>query len=155
MFKSVIIFIIFFTHFIYAVELVSGKVIHVKDGDTFVLLLKNNSQITIRLAYIDCPEKGQDYYQKAKDFTKQMIAGSTITCQILKKEKYQRYLAVAFLPDSSQLNELLVRNGLAWDYAQYSKNTRMAYLQKLAQKQKLGIWQLPNPTPPWVYRKIK
>jgi micrococcal nuclease len=153
--KFVWIFCVLFAQLIYSNETVFGKVIKVKDGDTFVLLLKNNSQLTIRLAYIDCPEKGQAYYQKAKDFTNQMIAGSTIRCELIKKEKYQRFLAVVFLPDSSQLNELLVRKGWAWDYVEYSKHTRMAQLQKLAEHEKLGLWQMLNPTPPWIFRREK
>ncbi len=140
---------------IQAEESVIGKVVKVKDGDTFVLLLPNKTMITIRLAYIDCPEKNQAYYQKAKDFTANMIFGSNIRCTLIKKEKYQRFLAIAYMPDSSQLNEILVRKGYAWDYIAYSAHTRMHELEAKAKAEKLGLWQDTNPIPPWEFRKLK
>jgi hypothetical protein len=45
----------------FATEL-SGKVVGVSDGDTFTLLLPNNSTVRIRLHGIDTPEKYQAYY---------------------------------------------------------------------------------------------
>lgn len=130
-----------------------GKVVKIKDGDTFVLLFDDKSQVTVRLAYIDCPEKGQAYYQKAKDYTSKMIFGSTIKCTLIKKEKYQRFLGIAYLPDGSQLNEMLVRQGFAWDYKAYSANTRMQLLEQKARDEKLGLWQGEAPQPPWEFRK--
>jgi endonuclease YncB( thermonuclease family) len=41
-----------------------GKVVGVSDGDT-LKVLKDAKQVKIRLAAIDCPEKGQPYGQKA------------------------------------------------------------------------------------------
>lgn len=130
-----------------------GKVVKIKDGDTFVLLLADKSEVTVRLAYIDCPEKGQSYYQKAKDYTSTMIFGSNIKCLLLKKEKYQRFLGVAYLPDDSQLNEILVRQGWAWDYKAYSAHTRMQLLEQKAREERLGLWQDAAPQPPWEFRK--
>ncbi|HTF82763.1 MAG TPA: thermonuclease family protein [Cytophagales bacterium] len=132
-----------------------GRVVKVKDGDTFVVLLDDKTQLTIRLAYIDCPEKGQPYFQKAKDLTAQMVFGSRIRCMLLKKERYQRFLAVAYLPDSTSLNEFLVRKGFAWCYKQYAKHTRMELLESKARADRLGIWQDRSPVPPWEFRKLK
>ncbi len=140
---------------LYAIQHVDGKVIKIKDGDTFVLLLDDKSQLTIRLAYIDCPEKGQPYYQAAKDFTSKMIFGSRVKCEVLKREKYKRSVAIVYLPDSTQLNEFLVRKGLAWDYKEYSVHTRMQLLEIKARKERLGLWQDNNPTAPWAFRKNK
>lgn len=140
---------------VYAIEHIEGKVIKIKDGDTFVLLLDNKSQLTIRLAYIDCPEKGQAYYQAAKDFTSRMIFGSRVKCEVLKKEKYRRSVAIVYLPDSTQLNEFLVRKGLAWNYKEYSAHTRMHLLEEKARNEKLGLWKENNPIPPWLFRKNK
>ncbi len=49
-----------------------GKVVSVTDGDT-IKVLKDGQQVKIRLASIDCPEKGQPYGQKAKQFTADMV----------------------------------------------------------------------------------
>jgi len=48
-------------------ERLEGKIIGVKDGDTYVILI-DKSSITIRLAHIDCPEKKQAYAQLAKNW---------------------------------------------------------------------------------------
>lgn len=37
-----------------------AKVVGIKDGDTFKVVY-NNTEITIRLNHIDCPEKSQPY----------------------------------------------------------------------------------------------
>jgi endonuclease YncB( thermonuclease family) len=46
-------------------ERLEGKIIGVKDVDTFIILI-DKYPITIRLAHIDCPEKKEAYGQLAK-----------------------------------------------------------------------------------------
>ena len=55
-----------------------AKVIHITDGDTITVLNDTNEQIKIRLNGIDCPEKGQAYSNKAKQFTKELVAGQAV-----------------------------------------------------------------------------
>ncbi len=40
---------------------ITGKVVGIDDGDTFTLLLVNNTTVRIRLHGIDTPEKGQPF----------------------------------------------------------------------------------------------
>ena len=64
-----------------------AKVIHATDGDTITVLNDTNQQIKIRLNGIDCPEKAQAFGNKAKQFTKDLVAGKTVpVC-----EKAQEY----------------------------------------------------------------
>ena len=64
-----------------------AKVIHVADGDTITVLNATKKKIKIRLNGIDCPEKAQAYGNKAKQFTKELVAGKTVpVC-----EKAQEY----------------------------------------------------------------
>ena len=55
-----------------------AKVIHISDGDTITVLNETNKQIKIRLNGIDCHEKAQAYGNKAKGFTKDLVAGQTV-----------------------------------------------------------------------------
>ncbi len=135
-------------------DLQLGKVVKVKDGDTFVIL-QNQKSITIRLAEIDCPEKKQAFGLQAKAFTTSMIAGSVVKYRILKKEKYNRFLAYVYLPDGSVLNEILVRKGLAWQYKKYSKSNHYQLLENKARNEKLGLWKEDHPKAPWEWRKLK
>lgn len=75
--------------------------------------------------------------------------------KILKKERYNRYLAYVYLPDGSVLNEILVRKGLAWQYKKYSKSNQYQLLENKAKLEKLGLWQDKNPVAPWEWRKLK
>jgi endonuclease YncB( thermonuclease family) len=56
----VLLFFLLFALASLAAEL-SGKVVGVSDGDTFTLLLANNSTVRIRLNGIDTPEMGQPF----------------------------------------------------------------------------------------------
>jgi endonuclease YncB( thermonuclease family) len=49
------------------IESNSYKVIGIKDGDTFVILIDGKEQV-VRLEHIDCPEKKQPFGTKAKQF---------------------------------------------------------------------------------------
>ena len=59
---------------LYAFE---GKVVSVSDGDT-IKVLKDGKQVKIRLAAIDCPEKGQPYGQKEKQLTARIVDGKVV-----------------------------------------------------------------------------
>src|SRR5690606_27025415 len=65
------------------------KVIGIKDGDTFVLLIDGKEQ-TVRFAHIDCPEKKQPFGTKAKQFVSDLCFGTSVTLLINQKNKYDR-----------------------------------------------------------------
>ncbi|WP_347158556.1 thermonuclease family protein [Pontibacter chitinilyticus] len=130
------------------------KVVGVKDGDTIVLL-RNGEEETVRLYGVDTPEKTQAYGQKAKQFTSDMVFGKTVQLIVKNKDRYGRTVGTIILADGRSLNAELVRNGYAWHYTAYSKDKNLANLEADARRFKRGLWQDPNPTPPWDYRKVK
>lgn len=134
---------------------ITGKVVAVADGDTFTLLINGNRQVKIRLHGIDCPEKKQDFGQVAKDFTNKQVFGKNITVKPTDIDRYGRTIAIVLLPDQMSLNELLLKNGLAWHYLEYDKNPEWDILEKEARKGKVGLWKIPNPVPPWDFRRNK
>lgn len=151
---------LFFTLFLYlnvgflSAEVLKGKVVEVKDGDTIVLL-KNNRQYKIRLASIDCPEKKQAFGTQAKLYTSRLAFGKLVTAKVKTQDRYGRYVAEIILPYGRSLNRELVRNGFAWHYVRYSYDKSLAEIQKSAQKNKLGLWIDRNPIPPWEFRRQK
>jgi len=130
------------------------KVIAVKDGDT-IDLLRNGETIKVRLYGVDSPEKAQDYGQKAKDFTSTLAFGKQVRLIEHNKDRYGRTVGTIILPDGKNLNEELVRNGYAWHYKAYSNDKKLADMEADARRYKRGLWQDPNPTPPWDFRKNK
>jgi len=131
------------------------KVVKVKDGDTIVVLTPDHQSITVRLAEIDCPEKSQPYGKVAKEFTADLCFGKSVKLQVRDHDRYGRTVATVLLNDGTNVNYELVKNGYAWQYKYYSKDEKLAELELQAREQHLGLWQEPNPEPPWEYRRKK
>lgn len=131
------------------------KVIGVKDGDTFVVLMGGKEQ-TIRLAHVDCPEKKQPFGNKAKQFVSELCFGKYVTLiHNNKYDKYKRIIAEVILENGTNLNKELIKNGLAWHFKKYSSNIEYAELEIKARNQKIGIWSEANPIAPWEWRQQK
>lgn len=130
------------------------KVVGVKDGDT-VVLLQNGQEVTVRLYGVDTPEKTQDYGQRAKQFTSDLVFNKQVRLIPKNKDRYGRMVGTIILADGRSLNEELIREGFAWHYKAYSKDINLANMEADARRYKRGLWQSPNPTPPWEYRKDK
>lgn len=133
---------------------ITGKVIGIADGDTFTLLTKDNKQVKIRLHGIDCPEKKQDYGTVAKQFVSDLIFGKVLTVQQTDIDRYGRIIAIVPI-NGTTLNEMLLRNGLAWHYCKYDKNDYWHTLQDSAKMAKAGAWVKPDIIEPWIFRKLK
>lgn len=133
----------------------SGPVVSVLDGDT-IGVLHNNKAERIRLHGIDCPEKGQAYGNKAKQASSALVFGKDITLQTHGKDKYKRTLADVQLPDGTNVNRELVKEGWCWWYQKYApEDTELESLEKDAREAKKGLWADPHPVPPWEWRKRK
>ena len=129
------------------------KVVGIADGDT-IRILKDNKEVRIRLAEIDCPERRQAFYEQAKQFTAEKAFGKNVKINVIKEsDRYGRVVAEVILPDGSSLNEELIKAGLAWHYKQFSKSKKLAELEKEARENKQGLWSDPNAEPPWEFRK--
>ena len=89
---------------------VSGPLVSVLDGDT-IEVLHNNRTERIRLNGIDCPEKGQAYGKKAKQAASELVFGKVVTLQTNGKDKYGRTIADVLLPDGTNVNHELVKEG--------------------------------------------
>lgn len=129
-----------------------GTVVRISDGDT-ITVLRKKTPYKVRLEGIDCPEKGQPFGRTAKQFSSQRAFGQRVKVQIKTKDRYQRIVGTVFLPDGSNLSEELLKNGLAWHFTRYSKNTHLQTLEDLARKAKVGLWGQPPFQAPWEYRR--
>lgn len=132
-------------------QLLKGKVSHVYDGDTFRLNQPSGLFERIRLANIDAPEIKQSYGLLARCFLKKLIDKKVVEVDIITTDKYGRKVALLYM-NGRQINRLLVAEGLAWNYPQYSTDTILVSVEKSARVHKIGLWQEENPTPPWRFR---
>ncbi len=134
-------------------NIISGKVIGIQDGDSITLLTDNNIQIKVRLEGIDCPEKKQDFGNVAKQFTSDLVFSQYVSLQTTGTDRYGRTLGFIFLQDGTNLNEELLKTGLAWHFVKYNKSMRLAQLEAEARLNRVGLWQLSPAIPPWDFRK--
>lgn len=133
----------------------SGLVVSVLDGDTLEVLNGHHAE-RIRLSGIDCPEKGQAYGNNAKQAASALVFGRDVTLQTHGQDKYNRTLADVLLPDGTNLNQELVKQGWCWWYRKYAPgDTVLEELERVAREGKKGLWADPHPVPPWVYRKVR
>ncbi|MCW2307365.1 thermonuclease family protein [Rhodobium gokarnense] len=129
----------------------------VVDGDTLVI-----DQQSIRLSGIDAPEAGQRCQRPngktwrcdnaAMDRLQAMLAKGDVTCRGDEFDGYERLLAHCTTKDGIEINETLVREGLAWAFVKYS-NAYVAQEQEARQARR-GIWQADT-QPAWAYRAAK
>lgn len=133
----------------------TAKVIRIKDGDTIVVLLETNKQKTLRLAEVDCPEKGQPFGKNAKQFTSDKVFGKAIKFLETDTDRYGRSIAKVYYADEKYLSVEIIKAGMGWWYHQRSKNIELGKLQEIAKNNKIGLWQNSNAISPWDYRKQK
>lgn len=132
-----------------------GRVVKVADGDTITILV-DKRQIKIRLGEIDTPERGQPYWRTSKKALENLVAGKVILAEEIDIDRYGRIVAHVYINDI-WVNEDLVTNGHAHVYPRYAKSQSLYDAQDFAQKNKVGIWSLPENErmPPWEWRKKK
>lgn len=146
--------LLFLVHVLLHAQVLKAKVVKISDGDTFTALLDNDQKIRVRLHGIDCPEKGQDFGNVAKEYISNLIAGKSVTILPTKTDRYGRTVAIVKV-DTTNVNESLLRAGLAWHYKEYDHTARWTDLENQARNHHRKIWSAKDPTPPWQWRKRK
>lgn len=133
-----------------------AKVIRIMDGDTMEVLYKN-TPIKIRLANIDCPEKrgAQPFGNEAKKALSDLCFGQQVTVHGEKYDRNKRLIAVVFNNKNQNVNQEMLKCGMAWHFKRYSTDPVYAKLEVEARKNKIGLWKDINPIPPWEWRKPK
>ena len=139
-----------------AEEMLVGRVIAIKDGDTLIILTADKTQVTIRLAEIDTPEKGQPYSTKAKQALSAMAYGKTAAVIVQTEDRYGRLVGRVYV-NALDVNAAMVRNGHAFVYRRYAKDENLYHLEQVAIDEEIGLWALPEVqrVPPWTWRKLK
>jgi len=124
------------------------------DGDTVEI-----AGVRIRLQGIDAPESGQSCADAdgrhwlcghaATHALIELISGRALKCESSGFDRYRRVLAVCALPDGSDVNAWLVRQGWALAYG-YASPYRSEEAEAHAAKR--GIWA-GSFMPPWEWRR--
>lgn len=132
-----------------------GRVVSVADGDTVTVLTDGNTQLRVRLANIDCPERGgQPWGQRAREAAAVLVAGRQVRVETSGKDRYERYIGTVHV-DGLNVNTQLVRDGHCWVYTRYNQDPALPALQAEAKAAERGLWSLPpaERVEPWLWRR--
>ncbi|MCB2141137.1 thermonuclease family protein [bacterium] len=152
----IVIFFLAITIKVHADDVIVGKVVGVADGDT-ITVLENRTQYKIRLYGIDTPESHQDFGNRAKQFTSDLVYGKQVRVVTKDIDRYGRIVGMVYVGDVC-VNESLVESGMAWVYRKYCRMETCGSwldLESQAMDGDIGLWSHPNPVAPWEYRKKK
>lgn len=134
---------------------ISGKVIHIADGDTYDLLTADKKTIRVRMDGIDAPERSMAFYKVSKNYLSELCMNKRIKIVKTDTDRYGRVVAFSYLENGKELGHEMVKAGMAWHFKKYNSDNDLAKLEIEARKAKRGLWIDPKPVPPWEYRKLK
>ncbi len=137
------------------------RLVRAADGDSFELRDGQNRTVRVRLYGVDAPESRQAFGKDSREHLLRLIKDRPLRLKTMYLDNYKRAVSLVYLCDRNGIDELSVNQrqvqaGMAWvyDYFCTSDICKTWKLEEaMARKQKLGLWQDSNPTPPWKWRK--
>ena len=139
---------------------IRGRITDLVDADTINVLIFGKQQIRVRLAFVDAPEKGQAFGERAKEVLSELVFNKDVKLRPHTIDRYGHLIARVII-DNQDAGLVLLKQGLCWVYekdvgeAAAEIQTSYRQAQDAARAQKAGLWQDPDPVPPWEWRKQK
>lgn len=146
----------------------ASKVLRVRvqtvlDGDTFHgrplgtrfpkgVKRVHDSLVPVRLEGVDAPERDQAWGDSSRAALERLVAGSEVEVEIVTVDKYRRVVG-RVRRGSASVNERMVAGGHAWMFRRYSTDPTLDSLEAAARRARRGLWALPNPVEPSVWRR--
>lgn len=135
-------------------------------GRNLLVVSPDRGQIEVRLVGVELPEpprvgaagtviEGQPFGPQAAAYVRELLLERQVQLDTYGKDRAGRLLSVVWLGEIN-VNLTLVKEGLAWlDPGLTVTNVRAALevAERQAQVGRYGLWALPDPEPPWEYRK--
>lgn len=106
----------------------------------------------VRLAGIDAPELRQDYGTKSKQALSALVFGQIVQIGDGGQDKYGRTIGEVFVA-GRRVSVAIVAAGMAWQYRRYDQSPELAAAEADARAARRGLWAMPNPVPPWEWRR--
>lgn len=137
----------------------TAEIVGISDGDTVTAFFPEERILRkVRLATVDAPEFKQPFGKKSRKSLSDLVYKQKVVVIPNGEDRYGRMLA-ELIVDDVNINVEQIRRGFAWHYKYHAKTQsyekRVIYSQAetMAREKRIGIWQLDNPVPPWIYRK--
>ena len=129
-----------------------AEVISVSDGDTVRVKESDGTIHRLRFNAIDAPESDQPYGPEATQFLENMVLGKTITIKAEGEDQYGRLISVLEV-EGQNVNEALLKAGLAWWFYHYSDDLDLASLESEAKAMRKGLFASESPLYPRNWRR--
>ena len=144
-----------------------GRVVGVSDGDTITVLDAERQQHKVRLGGIDAPEKAQPFGQRSKENLSRLVFKKEVAVDWTKRDRYGRIVGKVIVqpsdcltcPKTLDAGQAQLSVGMAWWYRKYAKEQppedrgRYEFEEQEAKARRVGLWQDPDPVPPWEWRR--
>jgi micrococcal nuclease len=130
----------------YSLPIYALEITYFYDGDT-VKIKDASYEYKLRLTDIDAPERNQTHGLKSRRALMQFCKNADVKVYIYGTDKYQRSLGKLHC-NNLDASEFMVKNGHAWFNRRYSMDYMLALLEDEARKNKLGLWNEKQQTPP-------
>lgn len=132
-------------------------IVAIADGDTLTARCETAvglENISVRLAEIDAPERGQAFGARSRQRLVELCFGKHAEVAPQTKDRYHRTVARVSCGGADASTEL-VRSGMAWVFDRYVTDRSLYTIQEEARSAGRGLWTDPSPLPPWEWRKAK
>ena len=143
-----------------------GTVRAIGEGQQLTVDSPDRGELKVRLLGVELPEpprsgpagasvEGQPFGRQAAQYVRDLLLSRQVQLDTYGKDHAGRLLSVVWLGQIN-VNLTLVKEGLAWVTPSLDvTNVRVALevAERQAQVGKYGLWALPDPEPPWEFRK--
>jgi micrococcal nuclease len=141
---------------------IEGAIKKVIDGDSLYLSQKNGD-VEIRLASIDAPETskpgkpGQPFSAASASALRKLApAGAQASGICFERDQYNRAICSLIIAGKEIAKEQ-VRSGYAWANQaagmKFIRSGDVLQLEARARASRAGLWEQPDPVPPWQFRR--
>ncbi|GEM_PF-1353462 len=129
-----------------------GKVTRVVDGDTVAFKVHKGPVEKVRLADIDTPERDQPWGTEATTALRQWSMSKPARIEVVDTDRYGRLVATLWVGDEN-INRRLVKEGHAWVYLKYLRDTSLLKLEARAKSTRTGLWSSSDVIEPSDWRR--
>ena len=129
-----------------------GKVTRVVDGDTVAFKVHKGPVEKVRLADIDTPERDQPWGTEATTALRKWSMTKPARIEVVDTDRYGRLVATLWVDDEN-INRRLVKEGHAWVYRKYLRDTSLIKLEARAKSRRTGLWSSNNVIEPSDWRR--
>lgn len=121
-------------------ETIEGTVDYVYDGDTVSVKTKSGTQ-KVRLSDIDAPESTQDGGKESSEALNDKVKNKHVRVYVDSRDDYGRAVGRVYTDDGTDIGKEIVREGHAYHYKQYSKDSSYTKAEEKAKKNNSGVWK--------------